>query len=555
MAQPRGHHPRRSGLGPPGRLTIITTVTAVVAALAVSPVQGRPALPKAASALSTPDSLTPEVRDAVKFDASRELTAIAADLDARAKGIGGATARLSPVAPKAPDTGVLPRNAANPQAKAGSAAVQADGVGTAAFPDFGANFEGVGNLDAVLPPDTNGDVGPNHYVQMINIHFAVFSKTGALLLGPLPDNSLWDGFGGPCESHNDGDPVVLYDEAANRWMMSQFALNTPDGHHQCMAISQTPDPTGAWFRYDFLYHATRINDYPKYGIWPDAYYMTANEFAPGFVGVGAVAFEREKMLAGQAARMVYFHLGPDFGGVLPADAEGLAPPAGAPNPFSMFDDDAFGTSPTDRLLMWDFHVDWTNPGASTFGGSSGEPNRFLETAPFDSNMCNFARNCVPQQGTAQRLDAISDRLMYRAAYRNFGDHASIVLNHTVDVDGADHAGVRWYELRSAGTGWTIQQQGTYSPDSASRWMGSAAMDVNGNIAIGYSTSSSTSFPSIRMAGRLSTDPAGQLAQGERTLIAGTGSQTHSAARWGDYSSMSVDPSDGCTFWFTTEYLT
>ncbi|MFJ2030694.1 carboxypeptidase regulatory-like domain-containing protein [Streptosporangium sp. NPDC087985] len=499
------------------------------------------ALESAAPAPAAPAKA--EVRKAVKNDVSRKLR----DLHPK-------TTRDQGAKPEEHVNRQLPRELAAPEAKTGSDVVQRE-LTANQVPEFVANFEGVGNVDGVLPPDINGDVGPNHYVQMVNLSYAVYNKSGSLLLGPLPGNALFAGFGGPCETRNDGDPVVLYDEAADRWMVTQFAVpGGSAGYHQCMAISQTPDPTGAYYRYDFFYHQTRMNDYPKYGIWPDAYYMTANEFAPSFVGAGAVAFEREKMLAGQPARMVYFHLGPDFGGILPSDAEGLAPPTGAPNPFVMFDDDAWGVSPTDRLLMWDFKVDWSNPANSTFGNNLA-PNRYLETAPFDSNMCNYARGCVPQQGTSAKLDAISDRLMYRAAYRNFGDHASIVLNHTVDADGTDHAGVRWYELRSTNpSNWAIHQQGTYAPDADHRWMASGAMDVSGNIALGYSASGSTSFPSIRMAGRLAGDPLGQLGQSERTLIAGTGAQTHSAARWGDYTSMSVDPTDGCTFWFTSEYL-
>jgi hypothetical protein len=494
----------------------------------------------------------PEVRGSLRSDTSKDLTAIAADIEAASKSAG--QSRLRRVETGQPARSIE-RASVAPNAATGTPGTQTGDIGTAAFPEFSVSFDGVGNVAGVLPPDTNGDVGPNHYVQMVNLHFAVYSKSGALLLGPLATNSLWAGFGGPCQTQNDGDPIVLYDEDADRWMLSQFAIGASDGHHQCMAISKTPDPTGAWHRYDFPYHATRMNDYPKYGIWPDAYYMTANEFAPGFVGAGAVAFEREKMLVGEPARMVYFHLGPDFGGLLPADAEGLAPPAGAPNPFVNFEDDAWGFAETDRLQLWDFRVDWTNPAASTFGGPGGAPSRHLDTAPFDSNLCDYARTCIPQQGTSARLDAISDRLMYRAAYRNFGSHASIVLNHSVDANGADRAGIRWYELRSAGTGWTIHQQGTYSPDEQNRWMGSAAIDVSGNISIGYTASSSTSFPSIRVAGRLASDPPGTLAQGERIMLSGTGAQTHSAARWGDYSSMSVDPTDQCTFWFTTEYLT
>ncbi|MCW3817747.1 carboxypeptidase regulatory-like domain-containing protein [Micromonospora sp. DR5-3] len=520
---------------------------AVLAALALL-VGGLPAAAKPADEVPAAPAAKPtakaEVRQAVKHDRSPKLR----DISGKRAGSerGSAKASVRPARS-------LERAAVNPSAKEGSDQVQR-GFTASQVPEFTATFEGVGNVAGVLPPDTNGDVGPNHYVQMVNLHYAVYDKSGTKLLGPLPTNSLWAGFGGPCETRNMGDPVVLYDEAADRWMVTQFAVPGGSvGMHQCMAISQTGDPTGAFYRYDFLYHQTRMNDYPKYGIWPDAYYMTANEFTPSFVGAGAVAFEREKMLTGQAARMVYFHLGTEFGGLLPSDAEGQAPPPGAPNPFVMFDDDASGISPTDRLLMWDFHVDWANPANSTFGNNLA-PSRFLETAPFDSNMCNYARTCIPQQGTTQRLDAISDRMMYRAAYRNFGDHASIVLNHTVDV-GGDHAGVRWYELRSTTPiDWAIHQQGTYAPDAEHRWMGSAAIDVTGNIAIGYSASSSTSYPSIRVAGRLAGDPLGELGQSERTLIAGTGAQTHAAARWGDYSSMSVDPTDGCTFWFTSEYL-
>ncbi len=484
----------------------------------------------------------PEVREAVKHDLSgnlRDLSARAQRRVPKAKVEDSATARQ------------LPRKVEE-KVKAGSEAVQKT-VTAQQLPEFLTDFEGVGNVNGVLPPDTTGDVGPNHYVQMVNLSYAVYDKSGTLLLGPLDTNTIWSGFGGPCESTNDGDPIVTYDEAADRWMLSQFAVPGGSvGFHQCIAISQTPDPTGAFYRYDFFYHQSRMNDYPKFGIWPDGYYMTTNEFAPSFVGAGAVAFERDKMLAGQPARMVYFHLGPDFGGLLPADPEGMAPPAGAPVPFVMFDDDAWGVSPTDRLLMWDFKVDWNNPANSTFGNNLA-PNRFLETEPFDANMCNSARSCIPQPGTSARLDAIADRLMFRAAYRNFGDHASLVLNHTVDVDGTDHAGLRWYELRTTASGWGIHQQGTYAPDADHRWMASAAMDVAGNIAIGYTVSGATTSPSIRVAGRLSGDPLGELGQSERTMIAGTGAQTHSAARWGDYSTMSVDPTDGCTFWFTSEY--
>jgi hypothetical protein len=489
------------------------------------------------------------VSNAVKHDVSPDLRTL------RPPYLGRAEAKLS----------ALPRrdvpHGDTMQAASGSAAVQ-NSVVTNSMPSFGQNFEGVGNLNGVLPPDTQGDVGPNNYVQMINLSFAVYDKRGNLLYGPVPNTTLWQGFGGPCETFNGGDPVTMYDESADRWFMSQLAYPGGSvGYHQCIAISQTPDPTGAWYRYDFLFSSNTLNDYPKFGVWPDAYYASANEFLgfESFTGVTVQAYERDKMLAGQAARVVSFHIGDSsgvYGSLLPSDAEGGAlgfnPPAGAPNPFVMFDDDKWGFSPTDRIMMWDFHVDWNNPAQSTFG-NNGQPNRFVDTAPFDSDLCNYARNCIPQPATSAKLDSLSDRLMNRAAYRNFGDHQGIALTHTVDVDGSDHAGIRWYELGDSGSGWSLADQGTYAPDSDNRWIGSAALDASGDLAVGFSVSSSSTFPSIRVAGRLAGDPAGQLSQGESTMIGGGGSQI-GPPRWGDYSDLQVDPTDACTFWYTTEYL-
>jgi hypothetical protein len=210
------------------------------------------------------------------------------------------------------------------------------------------------------------------------------------------------------------------------------------------------------------------------------------------------------------------------------------------------DDDAWGYSP-DQIQMWAFDVDWGTPTNSTFSHVVD-----LGTAAFDSNMCNYSRNCIPQPGGVA-VDAISDRLMYRLQYRNFGSHQTLVTNHTVDATGTNRAGIRWYEVRNSGGGWSIYQQGTFSPDTNHRWMGSIAMDGNGNIGLGYSVSSTTVFPSIRYSGRLSTDPLGTLPQGEGVIIAGSGYQTHSSGRWGDYSMLSVDPVDDCTYWYTQEY--
>jgi hypothetical protein len=416
-------------------------------------------------------------------------------------------------------------------------------------------FEGINNRNGALPPDTIGDVGPNHYVQMVNVSWAVYSKTGILLYGPANINTVFTGFGGPCENTNDGDPIVLYDHLADRWLLTQFALpNYPNGpFYQCIAISQTPDPTGAYFRYEFLVSNTKLNDYPKLGVWPDGYYMSVNQFNQGSLswgGQGAVVFERDKMLLGQTARMVYFDLydlNGNLGGMLPSDLDGPVPPGNAPNIFTEIDDDAWGYSP-DQLWLWAFDVNWSNPNQSTFSqlGTIG-------VAAFDTNMCSGSRNCIPQPGTTAKLDAISDRLMYRLQYRNFGSYQTLVTNHTVDVNGSDLAGIRWYELRNSGGSWGIYQQGTFSPDPTHRWMGSIAMNSAGQTALGYSVSSSSVSPGIRYTGRLPGDPLGQMTLGEGTIINGNGSQTSSSSRWGDYSLMSADPVDDCTFWYTTEY--
>jgi hypothetical protein len=420
-------------------------------------------------------------------------------------------------------------------------------------------FEGLG-ANGSIPPDTNGDIGPNHYVQWINTQFAVYNRAGTRVLGPLAGNTLFAGFGGPCQTTNDGDPITLYDQLADRWLMSQFALpNYPNGpFYQCIAISQTGDPTGSWHRYQFTTSANKLNDYPHFGVWPDAYYMTANLFdtSSNWAGTGNYAFDRTRMLAGQAATMQLHELGiEDWGGMLPSDLDGTTlPPSGAPNTFIEVNADEWSFPPYtyhDELQIWQFHVDWVTPANTTFTGPVLRP-----VAAFDGIACpNFTRSCIRQPGTGNRVDAITDRGFYRLAYRNFGDHESLVINSTVDVDGNDqgHTGIRWYEVRSPRSGPVVYQQGTYAPDASSRWMGSAAMDHNGNMAIGYSISNATDvYPGIRYAGRLSTDPLGQLSQGEATLIAGAGSQT-GYDRWGDYSMMSVDPTDDCTFWYTQEY--
>jgi len=404
------------------------------------------------------------------------------------------------------------------------------------------------------PPDTVGDVGPHHYVQTVNVSLAIYDKLGNLLVGPSPINALWAGFGGACENSNNGDPIVRYDQLADRWLVSQFAL-TSIPRFQCVAISRTPDPVaGGWYLYAF---PTPGNpDYPKIGVWPDGYYMGTQRGFPGG-GLDVYVFDRIRMLSGLPAGAVQFFVPAPSLFLQPSDLDGPAPPTGTPNFFVRHvDGDQFGGA--DRLEMFAFNVNWGTPAASTF-----TPLPSLPTVPFDAVLCAnpFFGTCVPQPGTPQRLEGLTVWLMWRLQYRNFGTYETLVTNHTVDVDGADHAGIRWYELRRAPGGvWSIFQQGTFSPDAGApgladdphRWMGSVAMDKDGSIALGYSVSSATVFPGIRYTGRLTGDPAGAMPIGEVTLVNGGGSQT-GTLRWGNYSSMDVDPEDDCTFWYTTEY--
>lgn len=429
-----------------------------------------------------------------------------------------------------------------------------------ATPNPSSSFEGLSDDDnaaiiggRVVPPDTNGDVGPSHYVQTINTIYAVYDKaTGNRIFGPVPIRNLWAGFGGKCQTDNDGDPTVLYDDAADRWVISQFAVGG-DGH-QCVAVSTTNNPTGSFFRYDFLFAPGRTNDYPKMAIWPDGYYVTYNEFTSSFQGAVVVALERSKMLLGQSAQMV--KIGP-----LPCGTEcnfslqaahydgGTAPPAGEPVPIlQAWDDQTWGTGLNpDGYRLFGFSVNWTSPLSSNL---LSLPQ--VNAPAFDSEFCNFSRACFVQPSPGERLDPLGSFTMYRAMYRNFGDHEAIVISHPVDVTGRSVGGVRWAELRNTGGGWFLQQTGTISPTSDNRWASSIAMDKLGDIAVAYSVTSRNVKPSIRYSTRSAGDAPGTMGA-EVTLVAGAGVQQSSSSRWGDYSSLSVDPVDGCTFWYTTEY--
>jgi len=424
------------------------------------------------------------------------------------------------------------------------------------------SFDGPSNLAFVSPPDPVGDVGPNHYVAMSNLYFAVYDKTGTALLGPVANNTLWSGFGGDCETDNSGDPIVVYDQLADRWVLTQFTSSGPT-YFNCVAVSTSPDPTGTYFRYAFS-TGTNFPDYPKYGVWPDGLYISTREFAGSFAGVGAYAVDRAQLVAGNPAPTVISFLVPPGStpynvgdGLLPSDMDGvITPPAGSPNYFmgSMDNGGQYG-APLDALTLWRFHADFATPGNSTFALTDTIPIN-----PYDTQFpCSpGSRDCIPQPGTSTKVDILSyrQRPMHRLAYRNFGSHESLVTNQSVEA-APGIAGIRWWELRDPNGTPTIFQEGTYAPgttDGIHRWMGSIAMDSAGNMALGYSASdATTTFPSSWYTGRLSSDQPGIMAQGEASIINGTGSQTGSA-RWGDYTSMNVDPTDDCTFWYVNEYV-
>ena len=486
-----------------------------------------------------------------------------------------------------------------PKARQGKRGASVDGAlapaprAPTAMPSLGLAFEGLSSDDNValtgsrpLPPDPIGDVGPNHYVQMVNTLVGIYSKAGVLLVPFFAIHDLFDTIGPPCALTDDGDPIVLYDPLADRWLLSQLCGETTSAReHQLIAVSTTGDPTGTYFVYDFILPNDKFNDYPHFGAWPDAYYMTNNQFQDNsFAGGGAYAFDRAKMLAGDpTAAYVYFDEGviaPGVGGQLPSDLDGsTAPPPGTPNLFIDFRADEIG-DPADALRIFEFHVDFADPGSSTF---TARPD--VSLAAFDPRDSGDRASVAqpPPATAAQFLDSLAGQMMHRVAFRTLsGGAQSLVLNFMVNVSGQDptgdvskfQAGIRWVELRrNPATGAvTVQTEGTYAPGSGNGaagrdiWLGSAAQDHLGDLALGFSAScpanpcasppnapSLAGFPSILYAGRLAADPAGTLAQGEALLQAGAGSQQNAAARWGDYSAMSVDPSDECTFWYTNEY--
>ena len=389
-----------------------------------------------------------------------------------------------------------------------------------------------------FPLDPSGAVGPNHYVQMINATtFKVWNKTGtALLTGTL--GNLWS----PATA-NDGDPVVLYDKGADRWFMSQFGQT---GNSIYIAISKTADPTGAWYTYTFT--SPVFPDYLKFSVWQDGYYMCSNAQTRVF------AFERAKMLIGDAsAKSVYasYTQSPTSGFFcpMPADAgDGTLPPAGTKLPFFAYTDNGWGGSNTDAVKVWNTTVTW-----GTTPTMTATLNATLATAAFDASY-NSSWNDVSQPGTTQMLDGIGGVCMFRAQYKVWSTYNSVVLNWAVKISSTQRS-IKWVELRQNSSGtWSLYQEGIYTPDTDTRWMGSIAMDNNGGIALCYMKSnSSTIYPGLYYTGRKACDPLGQMTIAETQVVAGIASQTGGVNRDGDYSETWLDP-DGVTFWHTGMYM-
>ncbi len=441
-----------------------------------------------------------------------------------------------------------------------------------------AGTDRVGSGCNCRPPDTNGDVGPNHYVQTVNTGFRVFDKSGTPLTPFTTYNSFFAPLvGTPCQNQNDGDPFAFYDQVADRWVVSDFAFPGFPGagpFYQCVGVSQTPDPVaGPWNLYAVLVDATNLNDYPKMALWNNpqpggAYYLTVNLFngtSQAFEGVRVFALDRGSMLTGGSANAIGFMIPPGSPGLgdsyslIAADFRtGAAPPAARDEMLLAVDSPGSGGVTLTQVKGWLFHADFVTPSNSTLGvGPNHDPNALITVNGFVDAFTNTTSNLVPQQGGQPPLDTLGDKIMTPVVYQNRSGTESLWADQTILLNYPNGpTAVRWYQFNVTGGTFpaTAAQQQDWSNgnDGLFRWMPAIAVDQNGNTAIGYSTSSANDFPSIRYAGRFATDPPNNLGQGEAVMTAGTGSQTSASGRWGDYSMTKLD-TDGTTFWHTNEY--
>lgn len=417
------------------------------------------------------------------------------------------------------------------------------------------SVNGMGNT-SVSPADPCLSVGTTHVIQMINGqsggYFRIYDKNLANPGAQTYLDNFVNAIGSISSYSGLGDPIVLWDDLAQRWVMTEFSSS---GNRMIVAVSTTANPTGSWYAYS--YTATNFPDYPKYAVWSDCYVVTTNENTPAIY-----ALPRANMLAGTAGTAVRFAIASQqsigFQAATPVHfGGGTAPPAGAPAMFMRMADDLWTTSITtdvDRLELWKINYNAATPASSTITGPTS-----LATDVFDSSLCGYTTlNCINQPGS-QTMDPIREVLMNRICYRNLGGfgYEAIVCSHAVDVNNTDRAAMRWYELHRTGgiaNAWSIYQQGTYSPDANDRWMGSIAINNNGDIGLSYNIAGTTGgnvYPGIRYTGRYKDDPLNQMTFAETSIVAGSAS--NSGNRYGDYGSLDVDPSDGTSFYGTAMY--
>ena len=398
------------------------------------------------------------------------------------------------------------------------------------------------NQCGCLPGDPTGAAGPNHYVHAVNMSVIVYDKSGNIV---TPAVSLGSFFG---NGVNNGDPIVMYDQLADRWFISQFIVSTDE---VIIAISTTDDPSGTYNIYEFPF--TGFPDYPHYAVYPDAYYLTVNQI--GGNSERAYALERNVMIAGgPSPQMVGFSLPGNITnpfsiqGHMPVNLTGMTSPAGIPGYIMNIQDDIWSGVFTDHIKIWEINLDWVTTSNSTISAPTE-----MDLAPFETTFFQFGVGDIKQPSTTQKIDANGGTLGYMPNYRSFAGHNSLVFVFTVDITGLNDAGVRWVELRNTGNGaFSVYQEGTWAfDDGESRFFASSAMDADGNIAIAYSLGSDETPVGLFFTGRMDSDPLGQMSFEEQEIISGS-FQTFSN-RYNDYAQMSIDP-DGETFWFVSTYF-
>ena len=538
-----------------------TTALCFLAALAIT-------LPASAAqqTLTAPKVLSNAVANKpIQFDVSRPL----AEMAAKAQALQSDRVTHAPLRPKLSKmtAAQLSKGAATPSALQPL-------IGSRISATVGLSFEGVGMADSALhncapvvgyhvaPPDTNAAVGDTQVVQWVNVCYAVFDKsTGATIVGPIAGNAFWQGFGGPCEANNDGDIIIQWDKSNHRWLASQNVFAGPP-YYTCVAVSQTADATGSYYRYAFPQPG--FPDYPKWGLTRNVYYQTQNDFGnnDGFQGVNVCAYDAMSMLSGSSSATQICILDNSNGtyfddSMLPADDDSENGPTNSEVLLGSIDNFLPGDT---HVYEYVFDVNFGNSSQSTLAGVEGSMP--ISVPAFDLALCIsvsfLTTDCVRQPAISAlrfQLDTLGDRLMYRLAHFNEQGTQHFIVTHSVNNTTA--VAVRWYEFRAQGVGTTnlsLYQSGQTPDDGKFRWMGSGAMDKMGNIAIGYSRSSAAvgDYASIYYAGQTAGDPLGTT-ETEALIKQGSGLQTDTDDRWGDYSSMALDGADSCTFWYTQEY--